>query len=59
MGRRIVEEFVRKPVDADLCRWACATARGDYQRFLRDLANFVLGRETPMEASSAPAHAAE
>src|SRR5215813_6053516 len=25
MGRRIVEEFVEKPVEADLCRWACTT----------------------------------
>src|SRR5712691_3148090 len=23
MGRRIVEEFVRKPVEFELCRWAC------------------------------------
>ena len=30
MGRRIVEEFVRKPVDAELCRWACGVAKRDY-----------------------------
>src|SRR3954466_9328125 len=24
MGRRIVEEFVERPVDQELCRWACA-----------------------------------
>jgi hypothetical protein len=59
MGRRIVEEFVRKPVEADLCRWACATARSDYQRFLRELSGFVLGRDIPVEAPAASAHAAE
>ena len=62
MGRRIVEEFVAKPVDAELCRWACAvakpveqemcrwacaTARQDYRRFLHELGDFVLRRETP------------
>ena len=59
MGRRIVEEFVGKPVEADLCRWACATATSDYQRFLRDLGSFVLGREAPLETPATPAHAAE
>ena len=59
MGRRIVEEFVDKPVEADLCRWACATARGDYQRFLRELSSFVLGHVAPVEAPTAVAHAAE
>src|SRR5215467_11877318 len=24
MGRRIVEEFIEKPVEAELCRWACS-----------------------------------
>jgi hypothetical protein len=47
MGRRIVEEFVRKPVEADLCRWACAVAKRDYGRFLGELSAFVLGREAP------------
>jgi hypothetical protein len=47
MGRRIVEEFVAKPVDADLCRWACAVAKRDYGRFLGELSAFVLGREAP------------
>jgi hypothetical protein len=47
MGRRIVEEFVQKPVDAELCRWACAVAKRDYNRFLGELSAFVLGREAP------------
>jgi len=47
MGRRIVEEFVAKPVDAELCRWACAVAKRDYGRFLRELSAFVLGHEAP------------
>ena len=47
MGRRIVEEFVQKPVEADLCRWACAVAKRDYGRFLGELGAFVLGREAP------------
>jgi hypothetical protein len=46
MGRRIVEEFVDKPVEAELCRWACAVARRDYGRFLHELGDFVLDRET-------------
>lgn len=45
MGRRIVEEFVVRPVDVELCRWACAVARRDYTRFLHELADFTLGRE--------------
>jgi hypothetical protein len=47
MGRRIVEEFVEKPVDAELCRWACTVAKRDYGRFLGELSAFVLGREAP------------
>ena len=47
MGRRVVEEFVGKPVDAELCRWACAVAKRDYNRFLGELSAFVLGREPP------------
>ena len=47
MGRRIVEEFVSKPVDAELCRWACAVAKRDYGRFLGELCAFVLSREAP------------
>lgn len=44
MGRRIVEEFVEKPIDGELCRWACGNARRDYGRFLQELSDFVLGR---------------
>jgi hypothetical protein len=47
MGRRIVEEFIAKPVEAELCRWACAVARRDYARFLHELGDFVLDRTTP------------
>jgi hypothetical protein len=47
MGRRIVEEFISKPVDAELCRWACAVAKRDYNRFLGELSAFVLGHEAP------------
>ena len=47
MGRRIVEEFISKPVDAELARWACNVAKRDYNRFLGELAAFVLGREAP------------
>ncbi|HEV7995424.1 MAG TPA: hypothetical protein VGP52_04100 [Stellaceae bacterium] len=47
MGRRIVEEFVTKPVEAELCRWACAVAKRDYGRFLGEPSAFVLGREAP------------
>jgi hypothetical protein len=51
MGRRIVEEFVTKPVEAELCRWACVVARRDYGRFLGELCAFVLGREAPAAAA--------
>jgi len=47
MGRRIVEEFVEKPVEAELCRWACAVAKRDYGRFLGELSAFVLRQEAP------------
>jgi hypothetical protein len=47
MGRRVVEEFIGKPVDAELCRWACAVAKRDYNRFLGELSAFVLGRDAP------------
>jgi hypothetical protein len=50
MGRRIVEEFIEKPVEAELCRWACAVARRDYGRFLHELGDFVLDRSTPAPA---------
>lgn len=44
MGRRIVEEFVTKPVDAELARWACGIARRDYRRYLQEVSDLVLGR---------------
>ncbi|HEY3912349.1 MAG TPA: hypothetical protein VGM07_21045 [Stellaceae bacterium] len=47
MGRRIVEELIEKPVEAELCRWACAVACRDYRRFLHELGDFVLDRRTP------------
>ena len=47
MGRRIVEEFVAKPVDSEMARWACRVARRDYRRFLHETGDFVLQRETP------------
>jgi hypothetical protein len=47
MGRRIVEEFIEKPVDQEMCRWAVRVARRDYRRFLHELADFTLQRETP------------
>jgi hypothetical protein len=47
MGRRIVEEFIAKPVEAELCRWACAVAKRDYGSFLHELGDFVLEQQTP------------
>src|ERR1700731_4286180 len=47
IDRKIVEECVTKPVEAELCRWACAVAKRDYGRFLGELSAFVLGREAP------------
>ena len=47
MGRRIVEELIEKPVEAELCRWACTLAKRDYGRFLHELCDFVLDRTTP------------
>jgi hypothetical protein len=44
MGRRIVEEFVEKPVDVELCRWAVGIARRDYGRYLQEVADLALGR---------------
>ena len=54
MGRRIVEECVSKPFEAELCRWACGIARRDYGMFLQELSDLVLGRETVVEARTAP-----
>ena len=47
MGRRVVEEFVEKPVEMELCRWACQIARQDYRRFLHETSYFALQRQTP------------
>jgi hypothetical protein len=47
MGRRIVEEFVEKPVEMEMCRWACTVARQDYRRYLHEISDFVLQRQTP------------
>jgi hypothetical protein len=55
MGRRIVEEFVSKPIEAELCRWACGTAKRDYNRCLQELSDLVRGREALMEAQVTPA----
>ena len=55
MGRRIVEECVRTPVEADMCRWACDVAKRDYNRFLRELSDVVLDRESVGEAPTATA----
>jgi len=45
MGRRIVEEFIAKPVDAELARWAAGIATRDYRRYLQEVADLTLGRE--------------
>ena len=44
MGRRIVEEFIEKPVEAELCRWAVGIATRDYRRYLQEVSDFVLDR---------------
>jgi hypothetical protein len=44
MGRRIVEEFVAKPVDAEIARWAVGLATRDYRRYLQEVADITLGR---------------
>ena len=44
MGRRIVEEFVAKPVDAELARWAVGIATRDYRRYLQEVADLTLAR---------------
>jgi hypothetical protein len=44
MGRRIVEEFIEKPVDAELARWAVGIATRDYRRYLQEVADVTLGR---------------
>jgi hypothetical protein len=54
MGRRIVEECVSRPFEAELCRWACKVARRDYGMFLQELSDLVLGREPVVEARTVP-----
>lgn len=54
MGRRIVEECVSQPFEAELCRWACGVVRRDYGMFLRELSDLVLGREPIVEARTVP-----
>jgi hypothetical protein len=54
MGRRIIEECVSTPFEAELCRWACNVARRDYGMFLQELSDLVLGREPVVEARTAP-----
>lgn len=44
MGRRIVEEFIAKPVDAELARWAVGIATRDYGRYLQEVADIALDR---------------
>jgi len=48
MGRRIVEEHVGRPVDAELCRWACTVVKQDYGRYLQEVSDLVLGRTTSL-----------
>jgi hypothetical protein len=44
MGRRIVEEFIAKPVDVELTRWAVDIATRDYRRYLQEVADLTLDR---------------
>jgi hypothetical protein len=44
MGRRIVEEFIEKPIDAELARWAVGIATRDYRRYLQEVADVTLDR---------------
>ena len=52
MGRRIVEEFVAKPIDAELARWAVGIAKRDYCRYLREVADIVF--DCPLTPPPAP-----
>jgi hypothetical protein len=54
MGRRVVEECIAQPFQADLCRWACRVAKRDYSMFLQELVDFVLGRGPSVEARTVP-----
>jgi len=52
MGRRIVEEFIAEPIDAELCRWAVGIATRDYRRYLQEVADITLDR--PLTAPTPP-----
>jgi hypothetical protein len=52
MGRRIVEEFIAKPIDGELARWAVGIATRDYRRYLQEVADMTLGR--PLTAPTPP-----
>jgi hypothetical protein len=52
MGRRIVEEFIAKPVDGELARWAVGIATRDYRRYLQEVADITLDR--PLTAPTPP-----
>jgi hypothetical protein len=52
MGRRIVEECIGQPFQAELCRWASRSVKRDYTVFLQELADFVLDRPSRIEARS-------
>jgi len=54
MGRRVVEECVGQPFQAELCRWACRVGKRDYATFLQELSDFVLGRPSSVEARTVP-----
>jgi hypothetical protein len=54
MGRRIVEECIGTPFEAELCRWACSVATRDYCMFLQELSDVVSGREPTIEAQTIP-----
>jgi hypothetical protein len=45
MGRFVVERFVEKPVDQELCRRTAAIARRDYLAVLDEIGGLVLGVE--------------
>jgi hypothetical protein len=49
MGRRIVEEHIATPFLTELTRRVTESARKDYAKFLRELANLVMERETGEE----------
>src|SRR5246127_1191814 len=55
MGRRIVEEFIQKPVEAELCRWAVPVPKADSGRFLGDLRFLWGGPRGPGPPAPAPA----